>query len=142
MSQPEAAFTFRDRVKLACLQRCIEIGLDEAGMIDLFHKATEQARSQSCKSGSLGWVAPTASSLGYLALLGIPGVALGSAALGHIAGGTAKNIEIGRIPSTEEIKLLDEIAAYHRTADEIKRRTEENEEEQKKRSKPSVHRMF
>lgn len=134
--------TFRDRVKVACLVRCIDAGMDESEMIAVLRDSTQRIKRDGAKAASLNWVRPAASTLGWMAMLGVPAVGLSSAALGNIAGRTAKNIEVGRLPTTEEIKLLDEIAAYRRTTDEIKRRTEENEEDQKRRSKPSVRRMF
>lgn len=134
------SFTFRDRVKIACLVRCIDAGLDEERMIAAFQAATRRLREGGEKTA--GWLGSTAAQLGYLPLLAIPAAGLSAAALGHIAGNTAKNVEVGRLPTTEEIKLLDEIAAYHRTADEIKRRTEDNEREKKENSKPSVRKMF
>ena len=135
-------FHFRDRVKIACLVRCIDAGLDEQQMIDVLNAATRRLRTEGVKSAALGWIRPTAATLGWLAMLGIPTVGLSAAALGNIAGRTAKNVEVGRLPTTEEIKLLDEIAAYSRTTDEVQRRTDESEEERKQRSKPSVRRMF
>ncbi len=134
------SFTFRDRIKIACLVRCIDAGLDEERMIATFRAATHRLRAEEGKTG--GWLGSTAENLGYLPLLALPAAGLSAAALGHIAGNTVKNVEVGRLPTTDEIKLLDEIAAYHRTADEIKRRTEENEREKKENSKPSVRKMF
>jgi hypothetical protein len=136
------AFTFRDRIKIACLARCIDAGLNTDQMVDAFRKATRCVQTGKIKSANAGWLRPTAQGLGYLALLGIPASAFASAALGNIAGNTVKNVEVGRLPTTEEIKLLDEIATYHRTADEVKRRTEENEKQKKLNTKPSVRRLF
>jgi len=138
----ERSFTFRERVKFACLLRCIDAGLDEQGMIATLREATCRLRSKSMKTAALGWAAPTLSSLGYLALLGVPASALGSAALGNIAGRTARNVTIGRLPSPEELKLIDEIAAYHRTADEVQARTEDAMTERKRDAKPSVRRLL
>ena len=140
MLQPE--LTFRDRVKFACLLQCIETGMDEGEMIEAFRSAIDRLKRDGVKTAALGWVSPSAKALGYMAALGLPAVGLGSAALGKLLGQTAKNVQIGRIPTTDELKLLDEIAAYHRTADEINRRTQENEEQNKQKSKPSVRRMF
>ena len=138
----EPSLTFRDRVKFACLLRCIDAGLNEQEMIATFRATTHRLRSEPLKTAALGWAGPTLSSLGYLALLGIPGSALGSAALGNIAGRTARNVAIGRLPSPEELKLIDEIAAYHRTADEMRVRTEDAMEERKRTVKPSVRRLL
>lgn len=134
--------TFRDRIKFACLLRCVDAGLDENEMIARLRQATYRIKNEGTKTASLGWIRPAASTLGWLAMLGVPAVGLSAAALGNIAGQTAKNIEVGRLPTTEEIKELDLIATYRRTAEEIERRTKENEEEHKNRSKPSVRRMF
>ena len=111
-------------------------------MIEAFRSAARRVRAEGVKSAAVGWLSPAARGLGYLALLGIPAAAFTSAALGNIAGKTVKNIEVGRLPTTDEIKLLDEIAAYRRTADEVKRRTEENEKTKQNNSKPSVRRLF
>ena len=138
----EEHLTFRDRVKLACLQRCIDAGLTEEEMVHVLNEATHWIRSGQVKNASARWLGPAATSLGYLSLLGVPAAALSTAALGNIAGRTARNVQVGRLPTAEEIKLLDEIATYHRTADEIKARTEENEEERKRRTKPSVRRIL
>ena len=138
----ERSFTFRDRVKFACLLRCIDAGLDEREMIAMFRDATRRLRSEPMKTAAFGWAAPTLSSLGYLALLGVPAAALGSAALGNIAGRTARNVSIGRLPSPEELKLIDEIATYHRTADEVRARTEDAQAERKRDAKPSVRRLL
>lgn len=131
-------FTFRDRIKLACLGECIEAGMDEQEMINAFRTTVERLKTEGVKTGAFGWLSPAAKSFGTLAMLGLPVAALGSATLGNIAGKTFKNVEIGRIPSIEELKLLDEIAVMQRNADDINRRTEENEIEKKQKSKPSV----
>ena len=138
----QAQLTFRDRVKFACLLHCTEAGMDENEMIATFQSAIDRLKRDGVKTAALGWVSPSAKALGYMAVLGLPAVGLGSAALGKLLGQTAKNVQIGRIPTTDELKLLDEIAAYNRTADEIKRRTDENEFQRKEKSKPSVRRMF
>lgn len=140
MSMPR--FTFRDRIKTACLQCCVEAGMDEEEIVNVFRQAISRLKTEGVKTASLGWLSPAAKSVGTLAMLGIPVAAIGSAALGNVAGTTLKNVEIGRVPSTEELKLLDEIAVLKRNADEILRRTEENEKERKTRSKPSVRRLF
>jgi len=139
--------TFRDRVKVACLQSCIEAGLDETQMIGVFEAATARLRSGGTKEAAL--VGPPLSilkslgSLGVLGLgLGIPVAGLSAAALGNIGGNAARNIAVGRLPSPAEIKTLDEIAAMNRTRDEIRGRLTDAEAEKKRKAKPSVRKMF
>lgn len=140
MSPPP--LTFRDRIKFACLLRCVDAGLDEDEMIAGLRQATYRLKHSGVKTASLGWVRPAASTLGWLAMFGVPAVGLSAAALGNIAGQTTRNIEVGRLPTTDEIKQLDLIATYRLAADEVERRTKENDEEHKNRSRPSARRMF
>lgn len=140
MSIPQ--FTFRDRVKTACLGRCIDAGMDEEEIVETFRTAIRFLKSEEGKTAALGWLSPAAKSIGTLAMLGIPVAAISAGAVGNVLGNTFKNVEIGRVPATEELKLLDEIAMLKRNADEIVRRTEEKENERKARSKPSVRRLF
>jgi len=139
--------TFRDRIKVACLQSCIDAGLDEEQMIGAFQTATAHIRSGGIKEAGL--VGPPLSilkslgSLGVLGLgLGIPVAGLGAAALGNIGGNAARNIAVGRLPSPDEIKTLDEIAALNRTRDEVHGRLTDAEAEKKRKAKPSVRKMF
>jgi len=136
------SFTFRDRIKIACLVRCIDAGLDEDRMIDSLRSAAHRLRTEGAKTATYRWVSPAARTLAYMALLGIPATALTSAAFGNIVGNAAKSIEVGRLPTTREVQLLDEIATYRRTADEVSRRTEENGQANRKNSQPSARRMF
>ena len=139
--------TFRDRIKVACLQSCIEAGLDEEQMIGTFQAAITYLRSGGIKEAGLigpSWsILKSLGSLGVLGLgLGLPVAGLGAAALGNIGGNAARNISVGRLPSAEEIKTLDEIAAMNRTRDEIQSRLTDADAEKKRKAKPSVRKMF
>jgi len=46
------------------------------------------------------------------------------------------------LPSPDEIKTLDEIAALNRTRDEVHGRLTDAEAEKKRKAKPSVRKMF
>jgi len=144
-------YSFRDRVKVACLQACIQQGLNEEEMILLFKTAASNLRMQKDASDGpkpSSWVNAGKSALAaakVLSLLGIatlPVAAVAGAAPAYVAGRTAANMSVGRLPSPEEIKLTDEIAAYDKVKDEVNQRIRSDEEEQKKRNKPSVRRMF
>jgi hypothetical protein len=143
------SFTFRDRVKIACLQSCISAGLDEDQMISVFQAATNRVRSGSSSDDThktagttseilktLGWLG------GGLGLAALAAGAVGSGTLGYVGGKAARNIQVGRLPSPAEIKSLDEIALLNRTAEETRARLADEEEEKKRRAKPSSKRMF
>ena len=134
------SLTFRDRVKFACLSACIEAGLDEQQMIDSLQSATRALRSPQYKTA----LSPTQllNATG-VAAVGLPFAAtLLAAGLGNVAGKAVKNVEVGRLPSTDELKLLDEVAAYDRTTDEINLRLKEQEKERARKAKPSVRQIF
>jgi hypothetical protein len=143
-------FTSRDRIKVACLQYCINAGLDEYQMTSVMRSAITKIRSGSVKVGSLAGVAGATlglgkgiGSLGLAALLaGIPLAGLGAAALANLGGRAVGNTMVGRLPSPDEIKTLDEITAMNRTADEVRSRAHDAEEERRRKAKPSVRRMF
>ena len=131
-------FTFRDRVKVACLQACIQQGMDEEEMIYAFKTAADHIRQQKTALNPT----TTLTNLGKLGLVGLPIAALIGAFPGHQMGQMAANVNVGRLPSADEIKLVDETAAYERTKEEIQRRIAAAKEERERRNKPSVRRLL
>ena len=141
MSSAESVFTFRDRIKVACIQKCIELGLDEETMIPHLQQATLRLR-QNKQAGILDAGRKLSLNAIMLGGLTLPVAAVAAAYPAMVAGRTVKDIEVGRLPSVKELQMLDEIAALNRTREEVERRTSDYEEEKNRRSKPSAYRMF
>jgi hypothetical protein len=153
---------FRERVKFACLMRCIEAGLSEEEMTGLLQRKTaelrraKQAAAPAAGAAAAGASASviaklknllpsstTAVSLGFgLPLLGLGGVSLLAAAIGNTAGKTVKSLETGALPDAKDITLFDEAVAYEKAAEEIQRRMAMAEQERKSREKGSARRLF
>jgi len=99
-------YSFRDLVKVACLQECIQRGMDEAEMIRVLKTAAARLRSEKAAAlpnlGKAGW------DIGKLMLLGLPLALVAGAAPGYIGGQALSNINVGRLPAPEDLKLVDE----------------------------------
>lgn len=136
--------TLRDKMKVDCLNFAISQGLSEDDMITLFKSAAAYVQEHSAEeitksAGLLGNVG-----LGALGLLAAGPVVASwaSSVFGHRAGQAYKNLEIGQLPSADDIKLTDEAALYERNAEEILQRIADRKKKEKLLSKPSVRRMF
>ena len=142
----QPSFTFKDRVKVACLQHCIQQGLNEEEIIQTLKTATTSMKNEQVKTALLGITPSRMYYGGRAGLLGaallFAGTTIGSGLIGNLAGRTAKNVEVGRLPAAEELQLTDEIAAYDKTNEDIQRRMANDEEERARRNKASVRRLF
>jgi hypothetical protein len=138
--------TFRERLKVACLDAAVSAGLTEDQMIEVFASGAAEIRrsgvdglvreASMCKDA--GWPALLAG----LAAAGLIGIPLASALAGRYTGAAAGDIYHGQVPTGDEFRLTDEIALYDKNSREILDRLKDKKEKDARRSKPSVRRMF
>jgi hypothetical protein len=141
--------SLQDRMKVACLNYAVSTGLDEDGMTALFKYAAGMIRqaknidevTSMPKEAFLDPIA-LAKTLGLLGAAGLVGGGLLTAGVGNVLGRTASDIVAGQTPSGDELRTVDEIAAYDRNTDEVLTRIKERRAKDALRSKPSVRRMF
>ena len=139
-------YTNRDRIKFACYSYAVDHGLNDEQMVDLFTKAANNIRATE-KTAFWGSWRDTEKLLGTG--LGIAGASLLAphlmAATGHtgyIGGQVIRRVAEGRVPTVNEMHLMDETAEYKRAVEEIRRRVLLNRARRQSEQTPSNRRMF
>jgi len=134
--------TAKDRVKIACLSSLIERGVPVDRMPDVLESAVRSCKTAGLYDdikkliwGNLRWDNPWfwAPVVGATATTTLGGYQMGN---------QIRRVELGRIPSAEELELRDATEEYELAADEIRRRMMMNKKNKASKSKASVRRMF
>jgi hypothetical protein len=135
----DPSYTFRDRIKSACVSACVERGMDTDAMLELFTRRTAELKTGTW-AGAL-----SKGALGTAALGAIP-LALtfaGSAGVGNLLGKqVADTFHAGDLPSKGELNDFDLAVTYERETEEIKRRMALNKRRREEQGKPSVRKLF
>lgn len=154
----ETSYTFRDKIKTACVSHCLERGIDTEAMLELFLRRTAELKTAAASKQAKSASSQTKTALFGLTAAGTAKGLLGTAAasavpLALVGGGSAivgnvlgkqlgDMLHGGDLPSKAELSNLDLAVTYEREAEEIKRRMALNKRCEKEQGKPSVRKLF
>jgi hypothetical protein len=144
-----SGYVFREAVKAACLDYCLDAGLDINDIVSFVSRRTGELRNRVCvrdgikSAGIVDTGASLLKTVGAGAALMLPISFAGSALVGNVVGKHLGDVaKGGDLPTEDEVSDYDLALAYEREAEEIQRRIALNKRKRDESSRPSSRRLF